>query len=248
MIGRDVLGDERHHRDRPARLAPVADFLDRGRGVARRGDDHAGEAPGMAGTEILHVPVIGADHVGFERRVFVADQAGPRGRDQEMRVDTFQVHVGDAVVGLVVLHAGTRLSRPHPHRIAAAVVGARLGLAEDALEGDLAIAIDVPPGRTAGSAGPDRRAECGQLGQPVAEPGIEILVDHLGRRFDMGVGVPDLEPVLHDRPPVKIVRALYTGWGRAENARPRAADCVTLPLAFPQRGPTHHAASDLREL
>jgi hypothetical protein len=165
----------------------------------------------MAGAEILHMPVIGADHVGLQRRVVVADQAGPGSRDQEMRVDAFLVHVGNARIRGIVLHAAARLLRAHPHRSAAGVLGARRGLAEDALERDLAKAIDVPPRRAAGRRRRNGHAKLRQFGTTAAKPGIEVFVDHFRRRLDMRVCIPDFEPVLRDpssRSP--LCRKLYT--------------------------------------
>jgi len=98
---------------------------------------------------------------------------------------------------LVVLHARARLLRSHPYRIAAGMVGSRRSLAEDAPIGDLAETVDVAIGRAARRAGADRHAVLRQLGQAIAKPRIEIFVDHLGRRLDMSVGIPDLEPVFH---------------------------------------------------
>src|SRR5580704_1923746 len=115
-----------------------------------------------------------------------------------MRVDTFVVHVGDAVRGLVVLYPAARLLGAHPHRGAAGMLGARLGLAENALKGNLAETVDMPAGRAARRGRRDRRAKLRQLGQAVAETGIEIFVDDLGRRLDMGVGIPDLKTVFHE--------------------------------------------------
>ncbi len=120
---------------------------------ARRGDDHAGQAAGvMATAEILHMPVVGADHIGLEEEtVIMPDETVYRGRDQEMRVDAFLVHVGDAVTRYVVLDAMAQLLRSaHRYRGAAGVLGARRCLHEDALERDLAITIDVPAWRAAG--------------------------------------------------------------------------------------------------
>ena len=131
---------------------------------------------GMLAAEILHVPVIGADHVGLERRVVVADEAGPRGRDQEMRVDAFVVHVGDAVFRLRRPARRARgCLRAHPHRGAAGMLGARRGLAEDALERDLAIAIDVPPRRAARRRRRIGVRNCARSGRRLRKPGSTYL-------------------------------------------------------------------------
>ena len=73
------------------------------------------------------------------------------------------------------------------------MLGPRRGFAQDALVGDLAEAIDVPPRRAAGRGRRNRHPKLRQLGNAVAKPGIEVFVDHLRRRLDMRVGIPDLE-------------------------------------------------------
>ncbi len=85
--------------------------------------------------------------------------------------------------------------------VAAAMALARRRLAEDALELDLAVAIDVPAGRAAGCAVPHRLAILRQLGKTRAEAGIDVAVDHFRGRFDMGVGIVYPQPVLHRVPP-----------------------------------------------
>ena len=122
--------DLRLDRDGPLRFPPFPDFLDRAVGIARRGDDRSLQPVRILPAEIRHVAMEGADHAGFERDVIDADQARPAAGHEEMHVGPLVVHVGDAVGGIVVLHARTRHFRAHPHRVAAAVVGPRRRLAE----------------------------------------------------------------------------------------------------------------------
>ena len=249
MVGRNVLGDERHHRDGPARFAPFADFLDRSVDIARRGDDHALQPVGMVAAEIGHVPVEGADDVDLDRRVLVADKAGPRGRDQEMRVGALVVHVLEPAFGLVVLGPGARLLRAHPLGVAAAMGLARRRLAEDALVGNLAVAVDMAAGCSAGFAGPDRLAVLRQFGKARPEAGIDVGVEDFRGRLDMRVGVEYAQPVFHHAPP-SFVGDLYTPAGgsrkrRSKNARPGPSDCVRLPARAPSEDDKNHAASDV---
>jgi len=119
VVGRLVLVQQRHHRHRPARAPPGADLAHRGVDVARRGDDHALEAVGMLAAEVGDVAVVGPGDADFERGVGDADEAGPGGRDEEMDVAPFRVHVGHAALRLVVLDAGQRLPGSHPGGVAA---------------------------------------------------------------------------------------------------------------------------------
>ncbi len=108
-----------------------------------------------------------------------------------MRVDAFQIHVGDAVVRHVVLDAGARLLRAHPHRGPAGMLGARLGLAEDALKGYLAKAVDMAARRASRRRRRDRRAEVRQLGQAIAESrDRRCLSMTSAEELDMGIQNP----------------------------------------------------------
>src|SRR5689334_4443521 len=101
--------------------------------------------------------------------------------------------------------------------VAAGMGLARRRLAEDALIGDLAIAVDVTAGRAARRSGADRDAIGRQLIEARAEPRIDIFVDDFGRWLDMGIGVIDPQPVLHHAPSLYACCVLYTpGRGRAE--------------------------------
>ena len=60
---------------------------------------------GALPAEVVGVAVIGADHADLEVDVGQADDAHPDRRHQEVRVGALLVHVRDAVLGLVVLHA-----------------------------------------------------------------------------------------------------------------------------------------------
>ena len=145
----------------------------------------------------------GADHAGFERDVVDADQARPAAGHEEMHVGPLVVHVGDAVGGVVVLHAGTRHLRAHPHRVAAAVVGPRRRLAEHpAIELRLdAIAVQCALifGRL-----PHRRAVGLQFLEARAEDGIDIALDDFRRRHHMRIGVEYLEAVFHSLSPLRF--------------------------------------------
>ena len=210
VVDRYRVGDERHHRDRPARFAPFADLVHRRVDIASRGHDHAFQPVGVLARKIRQMPVIGTDHADFERRVVMADEAGPGGRDQEMPVGALIVHVADPALGRIVLHPGARLLAAHPVGIAAAMGLARRRLAENALIGDLAIAVDVAAGRAAGRPGADRHPVRRQLVETRAKARIDVFVEHLGGRLDMGVGIKYAQPVLHHAPPSMAYCVLYT--------------------------------------
>src|SRR5207248_3751833 len=128
------------------------------------------------------------------------DKAGPGRGNAEMRIGPLVVHVLDAGGCLIVLHPRARHLAAHPMRVAAAMGLARRRLAEDALIGDLAEAVDMPAGRAAGIAGPDRYAICRQVREASAEPRIDVFFKYLGRRLDMRIGVIYAQPVLHNAP------------------------------------------------
>src|SRR5205085_11581296 len=110
-----------------------------------------------------------------------------------------------------------RLLAAHPVGIAAAMRLARRRLAEDPLIGDLPIAVDVPPWRTARRPGPNREPIGRELVKARAEPGIDVVVDDLGGRLDRRVGVIYAQPVLHHAPSLnRPLCSLYTGQGCAE--------------------------------
>ncbi len=205
VVGRHVLGQERHHRDRPFRLAPFADLAHCLGHVARGGDDHALEPVWIVAAEIRHVAVIGADHADLERRVVEPDDTEPRGRDQEMDIGPFVVHVRDPVAGLIVLDAGTRHLGSHPPCVTAGERLARRLLAEhpaielgpDPVIVQLAVAFD----RLA-----DRQAIGRQFRQARAKAGVDIALQHLGGRVDVGIGIIDAIAVPH--PSLSSIRAL----------------------------------------
>ncbi len=218
VIDRDLVRHQRHHRNRPARFAPFADLMDRGVDVAGRSDDHALQPVGILARKIAQMPVIGPDHCDFDARVVMSDKTGPGGRDQKMRVGPLVVHVLNAGLGLVVLHPGARHLAAHPMGIAPGMGLARRRLAEDPAIGDLAEAVDVAAGGAAGIVRSDRHAVCGQVGETAAEPRIDVFFEHLGRRFDMGIGVVYAQPILHHSPSLTFVFVLYTPGRGTETA------------------------------
>src|SRR4029077_17278888 len=105
------------------------------------------------------------------------------------------VHVHDAVLGNVVLDAGSRLLRSPPVRASAGerLVSARL--AEDATVGLRADAVLMGVRRPADLDG--RVPVCGQLGQPWTEARIDVAVQDFGSRIDVRISVPRAQAVLH---------------------------------------------------
>ena len=190
VIRGQPLGEQRHHRHRPFGLAPFADFTHRLIDPPCRGDDRALEAVRMRPAELRHVPMIGAYHRDFDRRIVNADQTEPRGRNQEMDVGAFIVHVHDAVLSLVVLRARARSLAAHPPRVPAGKAFARRLLAEDppVVLGAGAIRVHLASTRPA--------VRC-QFRQPRAKVRIDILVQDLGGGIDVSVGVIDPEAIFH---------------------------------------------------
>src|SRR3954452_5484005 len=199
--------------------------------------------------------VIGADQRDLDARVLMADKAGPGRGNAEMRVGALVVHVLDAALGLVVLHPGPGHLAAHPMGVAPAMGVARRRFAEDALKLDLAEAVDVVISRAAGTAWADRHPISRQLRQPRAKPRIDVFLQHLGRGFDMGIGVVYAQPVLHYPPSLLLYGLLYTplkrGAGTAATGRRKCSTAAhrsrnepgSMPWA--QRGRKHDAAGDL---
>ena len=145
--------------------------------------------------------VIGAGQAHFERGIIQPDGADPGSGDQEMDVGPFLVHVGDAVGGVVVLHAGARQLAAAPVRLAAAVVGARRRLAENAA---VVLRRDAVVVAATGVLGrlPDRHPIGFKLLEAWPKLGIDIALQHLRGGHDMRVGIVDAEPVPHGPSPL----------------------------------------------
>jgi hypothetical protein len=184
---------------------PFPDFLDRAVDIACRGDDRSLQPVRILPAKIRHMAMEGADHPGFERDVVNTDQARPAAGHEEMHVGPLVVHIGDAVGGVVVLHAGTRHLRAHPHRVAAAVVGPRRRLAENPAIELRFDAISVQYASIFGRL-PHRRAVGFQFPEARAEVGIDIALDDFRRRQHMRIGVEYLETVFHSRSPLRLLR------------------------------------------
>src|SRR5215831_17613523 len=112
-----------------------------------------------------------------------------------MRVGAFIVHVPDAVLGLIVLHTGSRLLRSPPVGAPARerLVGARL--AEHTTVGLRADPILVGVRRAADLTG--RVAVRRQLGQPRTEARIDVALQDFGGRIDVRISVPRAQAVPH---------------------------------------------------
>ena len=112
-----------------------------------------------------------------------------------MHVRPLGIHVENAIVGAVIDHAGARppLATPHP---AIGRSGPGLGLTQGALIG--------PAGETVGVADAavdaarlDRNTVGRQIVEPLAKARIDVFLQHIGARVDMGVGVVDAKAFLH---------------------------------------------------
>ncbi len=112
-----------------------------------------------------------------------------------MPVGALDIHVVEAVVGAIVLHAGARAQPAAPLPSVARARSARrlaeralIGLMVEAVDGTLAAARVAPP---------DRCLVRRQFRQPRAEAGIDIFVEHLGAGIDVGVDIVDAESAFH---------------------------------------------------
>src|SRR5438552_11933693 len=117
-----------------------------------------------------------------------------------MHVGAFFVHVGDAVCGVVVLHAGPRQLAAAPLRLAAATRVLRRRLAEHPA---IVLRRDAVIVAAAGMLGrlPDRHAVRREFGEAWPEIRIDIALQNFRRGQDMRVGIVDPEPVPHGPSP-----------------------------------------------
>ena len=120
--------------------------------------------------------VVGTDHADLERRVGQADEAEPGGRDQEMDIRPFVIHVLDAVLGLIVLHARPRHLAAHPFCLTAGEGLARRGLAENPPVVFRTDAIVVETGHTSDRPFSDGEAVGLQFGETRPEARIDIAL------------------------------------------------------------------------
>src|SRR6516162_10493045 len=168
MVRREVLREQWYDRDCPFGFAPLTDLAHRLVDGTRGSNDHALEACRVLSTKIRHMAVIGADRSNLERRVGKTDEAQPGCRDQEMDVRSFVIHVLDAVLGLIVLHAWPRHLAAHPSRFAPREGLARGGLTEDPPIVFCSNPIIVGPLHTADRSLPDSKPVGYQLGKAPA--------------------------------------------------------------------------------
>jgi hypothetical protein len=106
-----------------------------------------------------------------------------------MDVGPFVIHIRDAVVGAIILHARPRQLASPPSRLAAAKALARFRLAEDP---PVVFRADAVVVETAG-----RRAVRRQFREARPKARIDIPFEHLGRGVDVSVGIKDAKAVLH---------------------------------------------------
>ena len=114
-----------------------------------------------------------------------------------MDVGPFVIHVLDAVLGLVVLHAGPRHLAAHPFRLAAGEGLARRALAKNTPVVFRPDAIIVEPFHTADSSLPDRKPVGRQLAKAPPEVRVDVALQHLSGRVDMRIGIINAKPVSH---------------------------------------------------
>src|SRR5215469_10658058 len=114
-----------------------------------------------------------------------------------MDVRPLVIHVLDAVLGLVVLHAGARHLAAHPPRLAAGEGFARRLFTEDpaVIFGPDPVVVEAAD---AGNRTLTYRQAIGlKLGEPRPKARVDIAFEHLRRRVDMSVGIVHAKPVLH---------------------------------------------------
>ena len=201
VIGGKILGEKRHHCNRPFGFSPFADLAHRLVDDPGGGDDHALEAGRVLPAEIRHVAVVGTDQADFERRVRQADGAEPGGRNQEMDIGPLVVHVPDAILGLIVLHSRAGHLAAHPSRLAAGERVARRRLAQHppVILGPDAVIVEF--GNAADRALPDGKPVGRQFGEARPEIRVDIPFQHLGSGVDVRIGIINAEPVSHAASP-----------------------------------------------
>src|SRR5207244_8116339 len=115
----------------------------------------------------------------------------------EVRVDPFVVHVGDAIRGLIVLHADPGLLAAHPLGAAAREGLVRARVAENAAVELRVNAILMGAGSSADLvAGDAIRRQLDELGTKAR---IDVPIEHLRGRVAVCVSVPRLQAVFHER-------------------------------------------------
>ena len=115
-----------------------------------------------------------------------------------MRVGPFVVHVLDTVLGPIVLHADSGYLRPHPVRAAAGERLVRVRLTQDApveFRGDAVLMRLGCAAHHLAGGDPMRR----QLGEPRTKARINVSLENLRGRIDVGIGIPGTPPGSHDR-------------------------------------------------
>src|SRR5206468_2480773 len=130
-----------------------------------------------------------------------ADEAEPGCRDQKMDIGPLVVHVLDPVFGLIVLHPGARHLAAHPPRLAAGKSLARGFLAENPPVVFRAYAVVMETVDAADRALPDRETVRFELGEAGAKARIDVALQDLSGRVDVGIGIVDAETVFHAASP-----------------------------------------------
>ena len=114
-----------------------------------------------------------------------------------MDVGPLVVHVLDPVLGLVVLHPRARHLAAHPSRLAAGEGVARRLLAKHTPIVFRADAVIMGSADTRDGSLPDRQAISLELGEARPKARVDIFVQHLCGRVDMGIGIVHAESVFH---------------------------------------------------
>jgi len=119
-----------------------------------------------------------------------------------MHVRALGIHVEDAVVGAVIDHPGARPPFAPPDA-AVGRSGARFGLTQSAFVRHASKAIGVAD-TTIDAARFDGTAIGRQIVEAQPEPRIDVFLQHIRTRVDMGVGIIDTEAFPHFPSPLRL--------------------------------------------
>ena len=152
---------------------------------------------GELAAEVGGVTVVGSDQSDLELDVRESHDADPERRDEELGIGPLVVHVLDAVLGLVVLHADPRLLRTHPVGGSAGERRVGAGVAEEAPV-ELRADADLMSVGSASDHLPCRHSMGRQLGEPRTKARIDVPLQNFRGGVHVRIGVERAPTVSHD--------------------------------------------------
>ena len=103
VVDRQSLGQYDPYPGQPILLGQLLDHLRRPLGVTRMGETQRLQSPGIGRGVVGEISVIRAMHRLRQLKVERRRAGRPRARDDHVHVDTFDIHVEEAALGVVVL-------------------------------------------------------------------------------------------------------------------------------------------------